>query len=161
MDEQKETLADAFESGGSEAVRAYLELHEVDDIRRELDRLEPEARKSVVSSLTPETAGELLRDLVEAQAVEILEEVDAAEAAPIITSLSEDVSADFLREMGGSESEAILEVIASRAPKEEADLRARVAFDDETAGALMEGRFDAFDQNATVGEVLTDLSENA
>ncbi len=161
MEDSKETLADAFDRGGAAAVQAYLESLEIDGVRRELDRLSGEARQTLIAALPPEVAGDLLEDLAEAQAIEILEDFEASEAAPIISALPEDIGADFLREMGSKESDAILDQIATEAPEEEAELRERVAYDDETAGALMESRFVAFDERCTVEEVLTDLSERA
>ena len=161
MEESSKTLADAFREGGAEAVQSYLEPLEVDDMRRELDRLSSEDRRELMVALPPGVAGDLLEDLAEAQAIEILEDFRASEAAPIISALPDDISADFLREMGDDETEAILGHIAAAAPEAGAELRERVAYDDETAGALMESRFVAFDEKTTVGEVLTELSERA
>ncbi len=143
----------------SVAAREFLQRLEPDDRRLTLSRLSIANQTRLVEILPPEAGAELLEEAPEALAIEILELMRPEAAADVVEELSDDVSADLLREMHQEETEAVL---AELDDADEADhLRERTGYPWDTAGGLMTERFAAFEESASVGDVLRELSENA
>lgn len=145
-------------SGDAEGCQAWLEAARSTGAVRVLSRLDDEDRSALLGMLTPELAAEVLTRLPGAQAIEAIEDLDASTAAGIIEELDSDEQADVIKALDSADAEAILtemdEVVAN-------DIRQLVAYDDDTAGALMVTEFLSFPASATIRDVLLDIEEHA
>lgn len=154
-----EELVDCIEAGNAAGLGLLLDSLSADEQRFAMSRLTGEEQAGIVELLDPAAAAELLEILPESQAVDILEEIPPNIAADIVEELPEGIGADFLREMHDAETEALLAELDDR---EEADhLRERATYEWDTAGGLMNESFASFSEEATVGDVLTDLGSKA
>ena len=154
-----EPLAELLTSESAEQTNAFLDKLSGEDQRLAVSRLSAKDQTRLIELLDPEVAAKLLENLPEVQATDLLEEVSAGRAADIVEELPDDVGADLLREMGDSETQAVLAEIDDRGEAE--NLRERSSYAWDTAGGLMTETYAAFSENATVADVLRELSENA
>ena len=154
-----EPLSDRLDASDDADLAGLLNELDHEEQRLALSRLSESERTQLLESLEPELAADLLEHLPDAQAADILEEIAPESAADIVEALREEISADLLREMDPEDSDAVLAEMDSA---DEADqLRERVGYAWDTAGGLMTRSFAAFEETATVAEVLDELGENA
>lgn len=152
-------LGDGLRAGDEAAVSLGLSNLSPEEQRHAMAHLSGEEQAGIVSLINPVDAAQLLGSLPEAQAADILEEISPENAADIVEEMPEEVSADLLREMHKPESEALL---AELDDADEADhLRELTSYEWDTAGGLMTHSFAAFPDSAKVGDVLSELSEDA
>ena len=152
-------LQELVRAGNVEGATQLVSGMETDVLRRTYSTLDRDFWIRFEEMLPPEISADLVERLAEAQAVELLEDLSPHRAADIIEELPSDVAGDLLREMGDDESDDILEQIEN--PAESRELRDRVAYEWDTAGGLMTDQVVSFSEQASVGAVLTALSENA
>jgi len=154
-----EELVECVEASNAAGLSELLDSLSVDEQRFAMSRLSGEEQAGIVELLDPAAAAGLLEILPESQAVDILEEIPPEVAADIVEELPEGIGADFLREMHEAETEALLAQLDD--PEEAEHLRARSAYAWDTAGGLMNESFASFSEEASVGDVLTDLGTKA
>src|SRR6266852_3672407 len=112
--------------------------------------IEPDPLRRVKLRITHEK----LEDLHPADLAEMMEELSAAERQGIIASLDEETAAaaDLLADLSKETSEELLEEM----PGQEADeVRELLAFDESTAGGMMNSEFVFVGETSTRDEVLT------
>ncbi|HEX9726917.1 MAG TPA: magnesium transporter [Gemmatimonadales bacterium] len=144
-------------AGEVDSVREYLDGLPPGGTARTLSRLSEEDQRALLAMLGPEDAADLLAQLSEAQVVEIIEDLPVAEAARIVDALPSNEQADVLGEMEAGDAAAIL---ARMAPEEASDARALMRHAPDSAGGIMITEFVAFQEDATVGDVVTDLRDH-
>ncbi|MGD9420289.1 MAG: magnesium transporter [Verrucomicrobiota bacterium JB025] len=152
-------LLNLLEQGAIGELENALENAPQQDLRREISRLNQEDRSKLFECISRESGAGVLAQLSEAQATEFLSEIDAGIAADLIEALPSDIGSYLLRGMREHESSGILAEIEDT--EESDDLRERISYPWDSAGGLMSDRVVAFRASSTVGEVLTELSENA
>ena len=154
-----EALSEHILTEDAVAATALLESLNGDERGLAVSRLPREMRPKLIELLDAETAADLFEDLPEAEAVRILSQLEAGEAAPIVEQLGESEAADLLRELEEPDSSALISEISDDSIAEH--LRARTALAKDSAGGLMSESYVWFIDTATVGDVLSELSENA
>lgn len=146
------------ESGDTAGLTAFLGTLPRSDLGLVLSRLEGDERRKVLAILGTETAAEILEQISLPQATDLLTELPPSEAAAIVEEMWSADQADLLSELSGDDAEAILKEMD---PEEALRTRELLAYAAESAGGLMRGEFLAYSEDATVGDVIEDLRDNA
>lgn len=157
-EELLENLERSIEEKDAESSAAILEALTSSDSSLLIDRLSDTDQELLMTQLAPENAAELLTRMHEAQAVDILDGLAPESAADIVEELDSDAAADLLGILEGHEAEAILQKME---PKEAAEAREFLAYDEDTAGGLMRSEYLSYPLVSTVGDVIQDLRRNA
>src|SRR2546427_2243294 len=126
------------------------DLHPADlaDIMEDLSAVE---RQGIIASLDEETAAAVLAELDERLTTQIVEKLDPEKAADILEEMAPDAAADVLADLPKETSEELLEEM----PRDEAsEVRGLLAFDENTAGGMMNPEFVFVGETATRDEVL-------
>lgn len=122
-----------------------------------VSRMSPDEQKRLVTILDPSVAAGIIEDIPTEQVADIMESLTPQQAASIIEVLPSPMKSELLTEMEGAGVEAILNVM----PSIEADeTRKKLAYPQDTAGAMMVSEFLAFHDDTTIGTVLAKLQRN-
>ena len=143
------------DNAAPDVVEAFIDTLEPNELVRAVFRLTSDEQRQLLGAVSPDKAAELTEYLPDAHAADLIDDMPANEAAAIIEEMASDQRADVLGEMGTPESEAILEHLED----EDADeARQLISYPANTAGGLMMTEFAAYPMNATVREVVEDLT---
>ncbi len=153
-----DTLRDLALAGDRRALEILLEELPPSEAVRALLRLNPEDQQRLLTTLDPSDAAELIEEVPDHHAAEMVERLPAVEAASILQELQSDDQADLIGDIDREGAEAIL---AEMAPEAAADVRRLAEYDPETAGGLMMTEVFAFDDSATVRDVLNQLTSES
>ncbi|MDH3474126.1 MAG: magnesium transporter [Rhodospirillales bacterium] len=153
-----DTLRDLALAGDRRALETLLEELPASEAVRALLRLDPEDQHRLLTTLNPSDAAELIEEVPDQQAADMVERLPAAEAASILQELQSDDQADLIGDIQKEEAEAIL---AEMAPQAAEDVRRLVEYDPKSAGGVMMTEVFAFDDSATVRDVLQQLTSDA
>ncbi len=153
-----ERLRDLALAGDRDALEAMLEELPASEAVRALLRLDTEDQERLLTTLDPADAAELIEEVPDHQAADMVERLPAAEAASILQELQSDDQADLIGDIDEEEAEAIL---AEMAPEAAAGVRRLAEYDPETAGGVMMTEVFAFDESATVRDVLLRLTSDS
>lgn len=161
--EEKESLLEALQKAildQEEGVAHHLlEKISCEETRRLVSRLSLGEREQLCELLPAIDVAHLFENLVYEQAVEILEELPSNIAAEVVTEMKNNEASDLLRELDKKDSSAILDQLASASESD--DLRERITYAENTAGALMGGNVVSFLSNVTAAEVKEVLAEGS
>src|SRR5881394_780224 len=126
------------------------DLHPADlaDIMEDLSAAE---RQGIIASLDEETAAEVLAELDARLTSQIVEKLDPEKAADILEEMAPDAAADLLADLPRETSEELLEEMPGH---EAAEVRELLAFDESTAGGMMNPEFVFVGESSTREEVL-------
>lgn len=129
------------------------ELHPADmaDILEELSRDE---QKAVIESLDDETAAQALSEIPTRMQAALLESIPAEKASDIIEEMPPDEAADVLQEMP---PETSAELLAGMEVAEAKDVRDLLAFESNTAGAMMTTDYIAVEESAPLHRAVESL----
>ncbi len=153
-----DSLRDLALAGDRAALETLLEELPASEAVRALLQLGPEDQQRLLTTLDPSHAAELIEEVPDQQAADMVERLPAAEAASILQALQSDDQADLIGDIEPEEAEAIL---AQMAPEAAEDVRRLAEYDPATAGGLMMTEVFAFDDTATVRDVLNQLTSDA
>ncbi len=143
------------DNAAPDVVEAFIDTLEPNELVRAIFRLTSDEQRQLLGAVSPDKAAELTEYLPDAHAADLIDDMPANEAAAIIEEMASDQRADVLGEMDTPESEAILEHLED----EDADeARQLISYPANTAGGLMMTEFAAYPMNATVREVVEDLT---
>ncbi|MDH3917328.1 MAG: magnesium transporter [Rhodospirillales bacterium] len=143
------------DNAAPDVVEAFIDTLEPNELVRAVFRLTSDEQRQLLGAVSPDKAAELTAYLPDAHAADLIDDMPANEAAAIIEEMASDQRADVLGEMDTPESEAILEHLED----EDADeARQLISYPANTAGGLMMTEFAAYPMNATVREVVEDLT---
>ncbi len=122
------------------------EMHPADiaDILEELSRDE---QKAVIESLDEETAAQALSEIPTRMQADLLESINPEKAAGIVEEMSPDEAADVLQELPPETSAGLLNDMEKEGAEE---VRELLAFEENTAGALMTTEYLVVGEGATV-----------
>jgi len=144
-------LKDAIDDSDEDRIRRLVApLHEADaaDVFEQLSA----SRLERIAELTPDVyTGEVLAEITPDTREVVLEHLDSSHLAAAITDLDSDDATEVIEELDVDTREAVLAEIS--APDREA-VELSLAFDDETAGRLMQREFVAAPSFWTVGHAL-------
>lgn len=146
------------EAGEGSACSALLNQLDASETVHTVTRLSDEQRTRLLELLDPESAANLLSLLPEHQVVGAIEDLGPTAAAKIIEELPSDERADLVGLLDRREA---LSILAELAEPEASDIRRLVAYPPDSAGGLMITEYVQYPAEATVGDVIDDLSRNA
>jgi magnesium transporter len=121
------------------------------DLAEMMEDLSAAERQGIIASLDEETAAAVLAELDERLTTQIVEKMDPEKAADILEEMAPDAAADLLADLPKETSDELLEEM----PGQEAnEVRELLAFDENTAGGMMNPEFVFVGETATRDEVL-------
>ncbi len=154
----RDALIAAIEQSDAPACERWLDEVDAGELVHALSALSDEQRAKLLGLLGPESASDVISRLPELQALGALESVEAHVAAGIIGELDSDERAGLIRALDDDNAHAIL---GAMDPELARGIRTLAAYDEDSAGGLMLTEYLAFDEAATVREVLADIEANA
>ena len=121
------------------------------DLAEMMEELSAAERQGIIASLDEETAAAVLAELDERLTSQIVEKLDPEKAADILEEMAPDAAADVLADLPKETSEELLEEMPGQGADE---VRGLLAFDESTAGGMMNPQFVFVGETATREEVL-------
>jgi magnesium transporter len=121
------------------------------DLAEMMEELSAAERQGIIASLDEETAAAVLAELDERLTTQIVEKLDPEKAADILEEMAPDAAADLLADLPRETSEELLEEMPGH---EASEVRGLLAFDENTAGGMMNPEFVFVGETATRDEVL-------
>jgi magnesium transporter len=144
-------VADALERGDADRLRELLGALHPADIADLMGFLSAGDREELIPHLDPETLAEILSELDTEIREEVLEHVPSATLAKAIGEMDSDDAADVVDDL---EADKRAEVMAAIPEVERAAIETTLAYEDETAGRLMQREVVAAPQFWTVGQAI-------
>jgi len=129
------------------------DLHPV-DLARIVDALSYRESAEIVAALDEETAAETLEEVSDERAADLFEGMDQERAADILEEMTPAAAADVLEDLSDDVAEQLL---ARMEPEEAADVQALMAYDEDSAGRIMNTDFVRVPATATVGDALATI----
>ena len=121
------------------------------DLAEIMEDLSAAERQGIIASLDEETAAAVLAELDERLTTQIVEKLDPEKAADILEEMAPDAAADLLADLPKETSDELLEEM----PGQEAnEVRGLLAFEESTAGGMMNPEFVFVGETSTRDEVL-------
>src|SRR5229473_2499634 len=121
------------------------------DLAEMMEELSAAERQGIIASLDEETAAAVLAELDERLTSQIVEKLDPEKAADILEEMAPDAAADVLADLPKETSEELLEEMPGQ---EASEVRGLMAFDENTAGGMMNTEFVFLGKASTRAEVL-------
>jgi magnesium transporter len=121
------------------------------DLAEMMEDLSAAERQGIIASLDEETAAAVLAELDERLTTQIVEKLDPEKAADILEEMAPDAAADVLADLPKETSEELLEEMPGQ---EASSVRGLMAFDEKTAGGMMNPEFVFVGETSNRDEVL-------
>jgi magnesium transporter len=147
-------VADALERGDAERLRDLLGALHPADVADLMGFLSAEDREELLPHLDPEALAEILSELDTEIREELLEHVPSAILAKALGEMESDDAADVVDDL---EADKRAQVLAAMPEVERAAIETSLAYEDETAGRLMQREVVAAPQFWTVGQTIDHL----
>jgi magnesium transporter len=144
-------VVDALDRGDAERLRELLGALHPADVADLMGFLSADDREELVPHLDPEILGEVLAELDTEIREEILEHVPSQVLAKALGEMESDDAADVVDDL---EADKRAQVLAAMPETERAAIETTLAYDDETAGRLMQREVVAAPQFWTVGHTI-------
>jgi magnesium transporter len=151
-------VADALDRGDSDRLRELLAALHPADVADLMGFLSADAREELIPHLDPETLAEILSELDSEIREDVLELVPSATLAKAIGEMESDDAADVVDDL---EDEKRAQVLAAMPESERAAIETTLAYEDETAGRLMQREVVAAPQFWNVGQAIDHFRKNA
>lgn len=151
-------VADALDRGDTDRLRELLGALHPADVADLMGFLSADAREELVPHLDPQTLAEILSELDSEIREEVLEHVPSATLAKAIGEMESDDAADVVDDL---EDDKRAEVMAAIPEHERAAIETTLAYEDETAGRLMQREVVAAPQFWTVGQAIDHFRKDA
>jgi magnesium transporter len=156
--EYVQMIADALERGDSERLRDLLGALHPADVADLMGFLSSGDREELAPHLDPETLGEVLSELDTEIREDFLEHVPSATLAKALGEMDSDDAADVVDDL---EDDKRAEVMAAMPETERAAIETSLAYEEETAGRLMQREVVAAPQFWTVGQTIDHLRKDS
>jgi magnesium transporter len=147
-------VVDALDRGDTERLRELLGALHPADVADLMGFLSADDREELVPHLDPEILGEVLTELDDEIREEILEHVPSQVLAKALEEMESDDAADVVDDL---EDDKRAQVLAAMPEIERAAIETTLAYEDETAGRLMQREVVAAPQFWTVGHTIDHL----
>ena len=121
------------------------------DLAEMMEDLSAAERQGIIASLDEETAAGVLAELDARLTTQIVEKLDPEKAADILEEMAPDAAADVLADLPKETSEELLEEMPGQ---EASEVRGLMAFDQKTAGGMMNTEFVFVGETSARDEVL-------
>ena len=154
-------LSELIATNDGNALAMFLHLLAPQDTTYTISRLDDNDRSKMfelLSTADPDLAADLMEHFPDERAAEMIDLLDTTAAAAIIDEMDSDEQTDVLAEMSDEDAEAILERMD---PEEADDARARLAYDETTAGGLMITEYLEYREDQAIDDVIEDLRSHA
>jgi len=151
-------VADALDRGDAERLRELLAALHPADIADLMGFLSADDREELAPHLDPETLGEVLSELDTEIREDFLEHVPSAALAKALGEMESDDAADVVDDL---EDDKRAQVLAAMPEVERAAIETSLAYEEETAGRLMQREVVAAPQFWTVGHTIDHLRREA
>jgi magnesium transporter len=151
-------VADAIDRGDTDRLRELLAALHPADVADLMGFLAADAREELVPHLDPQTLAEILSELDSEIREEVLEHVPSETLAKAIGEMESDDAADVVDDL---EADKRAEVMAAIPETERAAIETSLAYEDETAGRLMQREVVAAPQFWTVGQAIDHFRKDA
>jgi magnesium transporter len=151
-------VVDAIDRGDAERLRELLGALHAADTADLMGFLSADYRDEVLAHLAPEALAEILSELDTEIREEVLETVAPATLAKALGELDSDDAADVVDDL---EEDKKAQVLAAMPEVERAAIETSLAYEDETAGRLMQREVVAAPQFWTVGQTLDHFQREA
>jgi magnesium transporter len=138
-----------------EAVQLLTDLHPA-DIADLFEALDENEKQKLFRELDTDTASEVIAELSEFSKDQILADLSHQRLGEIVDELDSDDAADLL---AGVPTEVVEEVLASIDVEDSREVRRLLAYDEETAGGIMQAELLAVSQQATIADAIVRLRE--
>ena len=159
-DEKKidtELLQSLLDAGDvDKAVEALVEGHPA-DIARFLNELADEQLKALFYLMEPKLASEVVAELNDEARDVILEDMESKRVGEIVDHMASDDAADLLGALSDEDARKVLDLIPEDDSRQVKNL---LAFEDDTAGGLMQTEIVSVRSEASVREVIDMLRAN-
>lgn len=152
-----EMVVDAADRGDTARLGELIDALHPADIADLMGFLSADCRAAVVPLLSPDDLGEVLSELDGAIREEILEHVESARLAQALGEMDSDDAADVVDDL---EDDKRGEVLAAMSDVDRASIETALAYEDETAGRLMQREVLAAPQFWTVGQTMDHVRES-
>jgi magnesium transporter len=149
-------VIDAIDRGDADRLRELIAALEPADVADLMGFLTADYREDIIQHLDPDELGEVLSELEGALREEVLETVPPVDLARALEELDSDDAADVVDDM---EDDKRREVLAAMAGPERAAIETTLAYEEETAGRLMQRDLMAAPQFWTVGQTIDHLAQ--
>jgi magnesium transporter len=123
-----------------------------------LEQLSEEERGPLLDLLQSELDPEVLVELDDSVRDSVIEQMGPANVAAAAAELDSDDAVDLIGDLGEEERQ---QVLAAMPAEDRAEIEQALAYDEDTAGRLMQRELVAVPQNWSVGEVIDYLRESA
>jgi magnesium transporter len=147
-------VADALDRGDTERLRELLAALRPEDVADLMGFLSAKDREELLPHLDPETLGEVLAELDTEIREDILEHVPSATLAKALGEMDSDDAADVVDDL---EEDKRAQVLAAMPEVERAAIETTLAYEEESAGRLMQREVVAAPQFWTVGQTIDHL----
>jgi magnesium transporter len=151
-------VADALDRGDTERLRELLAALHPADIADLMGFLSADDREELVPHLDPEALAEILSELDTEIREDILEHVPSATLAKALGEMESDDAADVVDDL---EDDKRAQVLAAMPDVERAAIETSLAYEEETAGRLMQREVVAAPQFWNVGQTIDHLRREA
>jgi magnesium transporter len=147
-------VIDAADRGDAERLRELLDALHPADVADLMGFLSADYREEVIAHLNPEALAEILSELDTEIREEVLEHVPSDTLAKALGEMESDDAADVVDDL---EADKRAQVLAAMPESERVAIETSLAYEDETAGRLMQREVVAAPQFWTVGQAITHL----
>ncbi|KQW71337.1 magnesium transporter [Phenylobacterium sp. Root77] len=151
-------VVDAADRGDAERLRELLGALHPADVADLMGFLSAEYRDEVLAHLAPEALAEILSELDTEIREDVLETVAPATLARALEELDSDDAADVVDDL---EDDKRAQVLAAMSEAERAAIETSLAYEDETAGRIMQREVVAAPQFWTVGQTIDHFRREA
>jgi magnesium transporter len=147
-------VADALDAGDSERLRDLLSALRPEDVADLMGFLSAKDREELVPHLDPETLADVLSELDTEIREDILAHLPSATLAKALEEMDSDDAADVVDDL---EDDKRAQVLAAMPEVERAAIETTLAYEEESAGRLMQREVVAAPQFWTVGQTIDHL----
>src|SRR5690606_24081124 len=151
-------VVDAADRGDAERLRELLGALHPADVADLMGFLTPDYRDEVLAHVDPEALAEILSELDTEIREDVLETVSPATLAKALEDMDSDDAADVVDDL---EEDRKAQVLAAMSDVERAAIETALAYEDETAGRLMQREVVRAPQFWTVGQALDHLRRDS
>ncbi|KRA60020.1 magnesium transporter [Caulobacter sp. Root656] len=154
--EYVEMVIDAADRGDTGRLRELVHALDPADVADLMGFLSAGYREEVIPVLDPEWLGEIIAELDDNLREEVLEATPSATLAKALEELDSDDAADVIDDLDEGKR---AQVLAAMDEGDRAAIETTLAYEDETAGRLMQREFLAAPQFWTVGQTIDHVRE--
>jgi magnesium transporter len=147
-------VADALDRGDAERLRELLSALRPEDVADLMGFLSSKDREELLPHLDPETLAEILAELDTEIREDILEHLPSHTLAKALGEMDSDDAADVVDDL---EEDKRAQVLAAMPEVERAAIKTTLAYEEESAGRLMQREVVAAPQFWTVGQTIDHL----